>query len=101
VALKTPRGDQIIKYSMANIDPDTGAATPIGEGFGQTAITGLAFVGDTLYGSDFSGNFYRIDTASGTLVLLGNNGQAQMGLASVPTTMPGRGAIPALMLLLD
>jgi len=51
--------------------------------------------------NDFTGNFYRLDTGSGALTLLGNNGLAQMGMTSVPSSMPGRGSAPALMLLLD
>jgi len=77
VALLTADGTQVSKYSLAIFDDPltTGRATLIGAGF-DTAITGLAFVGGTLYGGDFYGNFYRIDPASGLLTLVGNNGLA-------------------------
>ncbi|RJR43272.1 MAG: hypothetical protein C4567_06010 [Deltaproteobacteria bacterium] len=93
--------EAVIKYSLAIFDLHTGEATLIGEGWGQTAITGLAFVVDTLYGGDFNGNFYRIDTGDGTLTLLGNNGKAQMGMTSIDWSLPGQRSAPALMLLLD
>ncbi len=93
--------EEIIKYSLATFDLLTGEATLIGDGWGQTAVTGLAFVGETLYGGDFNGNFYRIDTGSGALTLLGNNGKAQMGMTSTPWGAPSQRSAPALMLLLD
>ncbi|MHC5009973.1 MAG: IPT/TIG domain-containing protein [Planctomycetota bacterium] len=71
----SPFGDQ----SLFTVDVQTGATAVVGPtGNGPTNNVGdLTFVGSTLVGNDWDGNFCSFDTATGAGTVLGNNGAFQ------------------------
>jgi hypothetical protein len=49
---------------LFRIDPDSAVTTLIGS-LGFSSVSGIAFAGHQLFGSDLSGRFFSIDTATG------------------------------------
>jgi hypothetical protein len=95
-------------FSLSILDPSSGKATLMGSGFQNGAITGLAFmpnftpmVGGVMYGCDYSGAFYQVDTDSGDLTFIGSNAICQVGMTYAPPPFAPLVHAPALMLLLD
>ncbi len=60
---------------LATFNLTTGAATPVGTAWGTTDVFALEADGaGTLYAAGYNGNFYRVNTSTGQLTLVGNLG---------------------------
>ena len=58
---------------LVRLDLDTGDWSIVGDsGIGPTASHGIAFLGNTLYLVNFTGEVYSVDTVSGAATLLGD-----------------------------
>jgi hypothetical protein len=75
---------------LLQINPQTGAATPVGSGPGFTNVVALAAdARGQLYATDTSGQFLRINQTTGTATLLGSYGGGLLGTGDLALPRTG------------